>query len=460
MGESSRPAVVMISLFVVILISYLAYIMLLHPWDRKALLTTKATILVNLYDCDSGYPITDALVKFYNDDGKLLSESMSSNGSVTYSDLPDCYRIKTSYSSNITRVCVDSGENRVINLCYEHPEANPFLLLYEGRVGAVGASGGKIITNRSFGNVVLSYPVKNYSLAYPSAFLFSNMLWGEGADFNITNIHPEITQGIHFNFYVNSVKGTPVISVYLEKDLLYKGEIARGDNVSVEIPRQNLKGNMTLRVKCNFNDWKFWTTQFCELSNITFTQKYFSPEKVSQNFSFEASLLEKEADKVTLNFTSSMESGGVEASINGEKIFDSNSLEATDYSASLSEVNLSDENTLVFEAKPGTEAFLRGISLSFEKALSGNQEKEYEFKINDDIMNKLADVRIDYFVTNVMLGGHIWFNINNAVYTDRIDKAGWHHLIIDKEDLLNDNKLVITSPDAEFLLEELKISYE
>ncbi len=463
--ETSRPSAVMIVLFIVLLITYLVYIELLNPWSRKALLTNKATITVNVFDCDSGYPINDARVQFLTEEGVLLQDSTTINGSATYSDYPDCFRIKTSYGTDkYEGVCVGSGENRVISLCYNHPEANPRVLYYNDYVGFIGSTSGEAVSIKSFDNVIVSYPLSNSTINYPPLFLYSNLLWSEGAILNLTNINQNMTKSVDLQFIINSKRGTPIIKVYANNKVLYEDNAIEDELVSVTIPKQELTNNITLNIKCNFKGWMFWTTQDCNITNIKTIQEYYLPRKVSQEMNFSTTRLERNAETIKLEFKNSEETiSGVKALINNVEVFNSNSLMAGNYSATIpvSKINLKEDNNILrFQANPGAEAFINNIKIIFKTAYTPIKSKEYTFHITNNELNMMNKAVINYYIKDINLNGHIEFNINGVTYISTVSEAGWNSLTIDKEDLMETNKLTINSIDGRFEIEKLKINYE
>jgi hypothetical protein len=222
--------------------------------------------------------------------------------------------------------------------------------------------------------------------------------------------------------------------------------------------------SINLEVKCDFNGIFFWTTQDCNLTDIRVTQEFYTPEKTSQEFPFETSLIERNASSVELNFNSIKDSiSGVKASVNGVPVFDSNSLLTKNYSASieLERVNLTEGvNTLRFEANPGAEASLRSVQLNFTSPITPKENMTLDFPIEDATMNALDSITINYFINNVFLNGELLFKINGVTYVTTVYNAGWNSFTIDKEDLLEDNHLTISALTGRFEIEELRITYE
>jgi|GEM_PF-2921712 len=467
-GEgSTKTAGMMMSLFVVILISYLAYIMLLHPWERKQLLTERSNITVNLYDCDSGLPITDGTVSIYTEEGNLIEElNTNTNGSITYQDFPDCYRIKATVGNDhYENICVGSGEERLISICFEHPEANPRVIHYEQDVGIIGGSGGETMSTKEFDNVILSYPISNTTINYPSYFLYSNILWSEGMGVQLNNIDENITRNIDFMFTMQSKRGNPTTEVYVNNKLVFKDEVDVNETVTVNIPRQELNETIDIQVKCDFNGFYFWTTQDCNLSNIKAVQDFFVPDKPSQEFRFDTSLFEQEAESIDLKFISINEAiGGVKASINGVQLFNSDSLETTNYTATKPLISLNLTNTsnlLKFEANPGAQAYLRGVKLLFNQPYLEARQKELKFYITEEEFLEMNKVVFNIYISNIYLDGALNFRVNDDVtYVTTINKAGWDRFSVDVEDLTNENNLVISSPEGRFEIDQLKITYE
>lgn len=455
----------MMGIFLIILTSYLSYIFLLHPWERKALLTQKSNLTVNVIDCESGHPINNATVYIYSEEGELIKESLTTNGQYVYSDYPNCFRVKVSFLDDQYRgVCVGSGEDKVINFCYEYPEASPYTLHYEEDVGVIGGTSGEVINTKEFPNTILSYPLSNSTTNYPPYFLYSNLLWSEGMGIKATNVDVDITKSVGFSFTLQSKKGDPTIKVYANDKLLFSDKVQQGGNVSVMVPKQGLNRTIDFNVKCDFDGWMFWTTQDCNLTNIKVRQEFYTPKKVSQEFNFSTSSVEREADVMELRFISIDEaSGGVRASINNVEVFDSKSLNSTNYSASIPAVNLElneSGNKLVFHANPSAEAWLRGVRLYFYTPVTGDNQEEFIFYADDSELNDMNKALISFFVENIYYNGLISFKVNNIYYYQVVDKAGWNTVTVDPEDLLNRNELLISAPEGRFELGDVKISYE
>jgi len=463
-GEGKVPGM-MLGIFILILISYLAYIMLLHPWERKELLTIESNITINVLDCDSGHPINDATIYVYNEEGHIVAEEVTTNGAVTYSDFPDCFRIKASFGTDLyENVCIGSGETKVVNFCYEHPEANPNVLYYASEIGIIGGTAGEVISFQEFDNIVLSFPLSNATVNYPSYFLYSNILWTEGMTVELRNIHENITKSVNFEFTLESKRGDPEINVLANNKLLFKEKVDNGGLVRVSIPKQDLNETINIEVKCDFSGLAFWSTQDCNLTDIKATQEFYTPKKVSESFNFSTSAVEAEADTVELKFISiSDASGGVKASINSVEIFNSIELLATNYSATVPARNLglkNESNTLVIEANPSAEVWLRGVRLYFNTPVTETTEEDIEFFVTEGEFSSMNKALINFFVNNVYLNGIIKFKVNNVYYTETIDKAGWNSVIVDEQDLQSENTLRVYAPEGRFEIEELKITYE
>jgi hypothetical protein len=464
-SQGARTGGMMLGIFIVILIAYLSYIFLLQPWERKSLLTQESNISINVFDCDSGLPIENATVYIYSEEGLLIKEEKTKNGQVKYRDFPDCFNIKVSLTSEqYQAVCIGSGEDKVVNFCYEYPEANPQVLFFESEAGVVGGTEGEVINEQNFTNVILSYPLSNSTISYPSYYLFSNIVWSEGTNVLLRNINENLTKSVYFKFNLDSKKGDPIIKVYANNKLMFKNSVDTGSEVEVVIPRQEINETINIELKCDFNGWMFWTTQDCNLSDIKAVQEFYTPLKTSQEFFFQTSSIEQDSDIVELSFTSSTESpGGVKAFINDVEVFNNDKLEATNYSATIPTTTLglmNAQNTLRFEANPSAEAFIRNVNLKFNTPVTGTEEKYYEFGITDDELSDLSQIVINFFVSNVYFNGGILFKVNNVYYFQVINKAGWNSAIIDKEDLFNDNTLLISAPEGRFELGNLKITYE
>lgn len=455
----------MFGIFIVILLAYLSYIFLLHPWERKALLTQKANLTVNVVDCESGYPINNATVYIYSREGELIKESLTSNGQFVYSDYPNCFRIKVSFFDEQYReVCVGSGDDKVVNFCYEYPEASPYVLHYQEDIGVIGGTSGEVINIKSFPNTVLSYPLSNSTINYPSYFLYSNLLWSEGMGVTVKNIDVDITKSVGFSFTLQSKRGNPTIKVYANDKLLFSDKVQAMGNVSVMVPRQSLNQTINFDVKCDFDGWLFWTTQDCNLSNIKVNQQFYTPKKVKQVFNFSTSTVERNADIIELGFVSFNEaSGGVRADINDVEVFDSNSLTRRNYSATAPTVNLNlneSGNKLVFHANPSAEAFLREIKLYFYTPVTGDNQEEFTFYASNSELKDVNKAFINFFVENIYYNGLIGFKINNIYYYQVVDKAGWNTIVVDATDLLNSNEVMISAPEGRFELGDVRISYE
>jgi hypothetical protein len=465
-SQSAKTPGMMLGIFLVILIAYLSYIFLLHPWERKSLLTQKSNITINVVDCDSGFPINNATVYIYNEEKNLIKQELSTNGKVVYSDFPDCFWIKVSFDEeNFEGVCIGSGEEKVLNFCYEYPQANPQVLHYEGGVGVIGGTSGEVINENKFGSFILSYPLSNTTITYPSRFLYSNILWSEGMAIEVSSIDENITKSLNLDFTLESKRGSPAVKVYANNKLLFNEEVDDGGNVSVMIPKQELNETMKIELKCDFTGWFFWTTQDCNLTGIQVTQEFYTPKKVSQEFFFSTSTIEQEADTFELMFNSNGETtGGISASINGYQVFNSNSLLAVNYSTSVptSSIDIKDtNNSLKFEANPSAEVLINNASIRFRTPITGTNSKNLNFYITESELNSLDKILISFFVEDVYFNGLITLNINDvAMYCQRIDSAGWNTISIEKKDLLSENYLVMSAPEGRFEIGKLKISYE
>ncbi|MFA5406333.1 MAG: hypothetical protein WC307_03170 [Candidatus Nanoarchaeia archaeon] len=464
-GENGKSAGVMLAIFLILMAAYIIYIMLLHPWERRALLTVESMITVNVVDCDSGYPINGARVNLYNNEGIIVEEATTTNGSIVFNEFPDCFIIKASYDAEqIREVCTGNGEHKIINFCYDHPEANPNIIYYQDTIGFIGGTTGEEVSNKSFSNVLLSYPLNNVTITYPSSFIYSNILWSEGMKINLTNINESYTKAINFEFNMGSKRGDPTTRVYVNGQLLFDNKVSTNELVSVSIPKQSLNETMNFEVKCDFNGVFFWSTQDCNLTNIRVTQEFYSPEKTSQEFPFTISTIESQANSLGLSFTSvNNVIGGVTASINNVQVFDSNSLLAKNYTASITVEGINfnnDTNTLRFNANPGAEALLRNIKLSFTAPVTPKEKEVIEFAINNNTMDSLDSATINFFLSNIYLNGELLFKVNDITYVTTVYKAGWNSFTIDKEDLANDNVLEISAITGRFEMDELRITYE
>lgn len=463
---AQKAPAMMLGIFILILISYLTYIMLLHPWERKELLTQKSTIKVNVIDCSSGYPISDATIMIYTEEGELLSEEITDvDGTVYYEDFPDCYQVKASFNKDLFEgVCVGSGVEKVINFCYDYPQANPNVIFYEGSVGFVGETSGEAISTQELSNVVLSYPLSNATINYPSYFLYSNILWSEGVRLNLTDINENLTKSISLGFKMDSKRGDPQVKIYANNKLLFQGKPDIGERVSVLIPKQELNETIGIDLKCDFTGWFFWTTQDCGITNVSINQEFYTPKKVSQNLLFDTTPVEQESESIALSFTSSSETnGGVRAELNGVEVFNSNMLESSDYSATIPTASLellSQDNNLTFYANPSAEAYLRGVKLNFTSPVTERGVKELEFFVTESEFANMNHAIINFFVSNIYLNGFIRFRINDVLYVSKVEHAGWNSLIIDKEDLLDNNTMIIDTLEGRFEITELKITYE
>lgn len=466
-NTSGRTPGMMLSIFLLLLAAYLIYIMLLHPWERKELLTKKSNITINVVDCESGYPIDDAHIYIYNEQGHLIKDVVTDDsGQVVYEDFPDCFQIKASFTDELYEgVCIGSGEQKVVNFCYEYPSASPNVIYYTENIGVVGGTSGEVVSEKEFDNIVLSFPLSNATINYPSYYLYSNILWSEGMGINLTKINEELTKSVEFQFILQSKKGNPTLSVRANDKILYNDKAVPGELVSLSIPRQEISENINVEVKCDFDGWMFWTTQDCNITDIKAIQEFYTPRLTSKSFNFSASGAELKSENVELRFINTIESpGGIKASVNGIDLFDSNSLLAKNYSASINTQLLSLEsagNQLVIEANPSADIYLRGVKLSFTTAVTDSTEKELNFYITEEELNKMDRGYLNFFVENVYLNGTLKFKLNNVFYTAVIEKGGWNKVKMLKGDLVEDeNNLLVTAPEGRFEIDELKITYE
>ncbi len=456
MADSNKPAGAMLGIIIVILITYLIYILMLHPWERKALLTEISNLTINVFDCNSSYPINNAKVSIYSTDGTLLLENYTQNGKLFYSTYPECLNIVVSFDNNEKSeiLCLGSGEQRSINFCFEYPYADPHILYYNNYIGFIGNSSKEIVSVKEFNNVVLSYPENQTFKNYSSTLLYTNIFWSDHKNFTL-----EDTQGITKEIVLNldvERKGNPTLIISANGKTIYSG---KDEHVNLKIPGSLINGSVQIQAKCVFDGLLFWTYQYCNLTNISLERDYYIPIKQSQEYEFSVNDIEKQADSIKLYFISSTNSGGIVAKINNITIFNSDMLKEGEYSSTafLSQLNLSLKNTLKFEAKPGTNAWLRGVKLYFNAPSLSYPKKKLSFT------SKIVDTNtthISFYVKNIFISGKIMFKLNDIVYEENVKKLGWNKLYIDSSDLKKENTLEIYAQDGSFEIGALKIAYE
>lgn len=464
-AESNKVSGMMVGIFLIIMVSYLIFIMLIQPWERKALLTEVSTIRVNVVDCDSGYPINNARVQFFTEEGVLLKDVISEGGVAVFSDYPDCFNIKTSFTGDeYTGVCLRSGEERIVRVCYEYPEANPKILYYTDALGVIGGANNDVISFKEFPNVILSYPLSNATLNYPSYFLYSNIFWSEGMGLLVNNINEAITKEVSLSMTMDSKRGNPTLVVYANKELIFSEKVSEGETVTAVIPKQSLNETIDFEVKCDFDGLAFWSTQDCNLTDIRVNQVFYTPKLESQEFTFTVDSVELNAESAELRFISLDEAiSGVKAFINDVEVFSSSSLLSRNYTASMPVIslNLNDSNRLLFKANPGAEAWIRGVRLYFFTGRELAVNKTVLFSINNSQMRELDEAVINFYVSNVYLGGSIKFEVNGLVnYVSSVKNAGWNSVRVNEEFLRNGNTVKISAFDGRFLIDEVRVTYE
>ena len=437
-ASSNKVSGMMVGIFLILMVSYLVFIMLIQPWERKALLTEVSTIRVNVVDCDSGYPIDNARVQFYTEEGVLLKDIVSEGGVAVFSDYPDCFNIKTSFiSDKYTGVCLRSGEERIVRVCYEYPEANPKILYYADSLGVIGGANNDVISFKEFPNVILSYPLSNATLNYPSYFLYSNIFWSEGMGLLVNSVDKDITKEVSLSMTMDSKRGNPTLVVYANKELIFSEKVSEGETVSAVISKQSLNETINFEVKCDFDGLAFWSTQDCNLTDIKINQAFYTPKLETQEFTFITDSIERNAESAEIKFISLDDSiSGIKTFINDVEIFGSNSLLSRNYTASMPVIrlNLNNSNKLVFKANPGAEAWLRGVRLYFYTGRELSVNKTILFSVNNSQLRSLDDAVINFYVSNVYLGGSIKFEVNGMVnYVSSVKNAGWNSIRVNEE---------------------------
>jgi len=451
---------------VIILIAYIVYVFMIHPWERQTIVTKQSSVTVSVYDCSSGYPIEGVKVSAYTEAGELINTGLTDdNGLFNIRTYPACIRvIATHGDSKWEGMCLGSGVNRSVSFCFNEPTALPNILYYNNYLGIIGSSSGDVITEERIGSVELSYPTINASVYYPDYLLLSNIMWSERLSVELKDINESSTKQVMLSFDVESVKGEPIVQVWSNKKLIAERGIKSGDKVSLIVPKQMINESMLFELSCTFTGLLFWTTQECNLTNIKATQEYYLPVKTTDSFNFNTTSIERNSEVATLKFYSSTNSSApLRASINGKEVFSANSLNQMYYTGALntSTINLLDSgNTLDFEISPGGEAMLEGTVITFYAKNATSTIESFNFTVRADESYKASYYKARFYVSEVFLQGSLLFNINGIIYPKSINKAGWNELIIDKQEIKTGVNQVVIRAQGRFMINELLISYE
>ncbi len=456
-AQEGKPAAMMLIIALLLLVSYLTYIFLIHPWDRRALLTKQANLTVSITDCNSSIPISGAIVKVLDYDGvELINKVTNSDGVINGNFWPDCYVINYGVGSvsNNSVVCLDSGENRVFSACLNYPLANNSLLLVEPYVGFIG-SGSNVIHKRDFGSVILSFPYRYHIINYPSTSLLSNVFWSEFFGLNVTNIN-NLTDKLVLSLFINNVKGTPRLIVSAGDSVLFKQRIVNGEVINISVPNGLFGENVSLTVRCAFSGLLFWSYQECDISNVSVSQHFALPVKPSQVINFSLTPFEVNSSIINLGFNTISASGGIDVLINGVKVFNSNSLSDKHYNVVLnsSDLSLGDHNSLVFNAKPGTEVYINNVSLSFINPLINSGSAQYYFSVNDPT----KPVFVNLYVNKVFSDGTLRVKVNDDYYVQGVTTNGWFSIKVLPSSLSNDNSLIIDALSGGFEVSDLRVN--
>ncbi len=462
---SKKESTIMATVFIGLLIAYLIYVFMLHPWERVAIYAKAGELIVNVYDCDTKYPISGAQVKFYTTEGELLKEGKTdTSGLISFKSLPRCIKLKASYSGDkYAGVCLGDGEKRTVDICFNAPAANPNVLYATDYVGIIGARSGDEISSKEFSQVALSYPVESAIAKYPDYYLFSNILWNERMNLEL-RVNKSITDAVALSFVIKSKKGNPVTVVRLQGIELFKDYVTPGDVVTVNAPKGLINETMKLSLSCKFTGLYFWSTQDCEITNITVKQDYYLPINPEKEYEFNTTSIERESDITSIEFVSEKSSkSGLKIYVNDNLIFNIDKLNATDYKgeANTKDLNLKGHgNKLKFELTPGSNASLGSVKLSFKmKNETYESSKELYFDAPSDVLENASYFEVHAYISEVLLGGSLFLKINNATYEKEIRKAGWITVKIDKEDVKGDNTLTLSARNAKFEIQKLRVSY-
>ena len=262
---------------------------------------------------------------------------------------------------------------------------------------------------------------------------------------------------------MKSKKGNPNTVVKISGVELFKDQVTAGDTVNVTIPKGLINESMQLSINCEFTGYYFWTTQDCELTNITVIQEYYLPVNTVHEIKFEADSLERRSATTHIEFLIDKNTNaGAKTFINDYLIFETDELQATNYEGSVNtdELNLTEsDNTMRFELTPGGNASFSEIKLWFRTANATSNYEELFFTVQSDILVSANYFEALIYINEVLLGGDLILTLDDAIYEEEITHAGWTIIRLDKDDVDASNTLKLSARDAKFSIQDLRISY-
>jgi hypothetical protein len=365
------------------------------------------------------------------------------------------------YPEEKARVLNISVPNETKNQISSSPLGEGTTLLFSsGEISEIGRSSGETVFSFSLGNIYVSYPTKEKILSQQELMLRTNIFKKDTSLLSANNINLENTKDVIIKLNITFLKGTPIISLFLNGSKIFERQLLNNGEINVIIPKNYLNIDNPIELKLSHKG-AFWTTQEAQVY-VTIVQEYYYPENPSAEKVLPLGQSNMKGNEFRLSFVPKevKQDGDITIKVNDKKVYTGTLENNSPFTISkrLEDSGIKVGNNIIsFETAKGGVYNLTDAKVEFVAVSTPATKKIYTFDISKDYLNTSKKIIIGIKVDRIIKPGYIYVKINDGpsyyFSNDDLASGAWVYTEINKTHLKElSNRAIVDSPNGRYRL--------